>query len=94
MDAEPREYCYRCKTTQPCHPVSHSSGTEWLCVVCGWQVYFDLNEEDLDDGNEPIRSCESCGSDIYLSDDDGTGLCGQCQFYRRMGVSGSSEEIG
>lgn len=37
--------------------------------------------DDFDDDNEPIGSCENCDSNIYESEDDGSGLCDQCQWY-------------
>jgi len=36
--------------------------------------------DDFDD-NEPVGSCDNCDSNIYESEDDGSGLCDQCQWY-------------
>jgi len=40
----------------------------------------ECDPDDFED-NEPIGSCENCESDIYESEDDGSGLCDQCQWY-------------
>jgi hypothetical protein len=40
--------------------------------------------DDYDD-NEPVGSCDNCDSNIYPSEDDGSGLCDQCQWYAAGG---------
>ena len=39
-----------------------------------------MNEDNyLDDPcEEPIGSCENCGSDLYEDDHDGLGFCDEC----------------
>lgn len=40
---------------------------------------YDWRDYDRDD--EPVGSCESCGCNIYADDDDGSGLCDECQWW-------------
>lgn len=78
------EFCYRCQKVTPSRSVDHHSGTEWLCAVCGWQVDFDCADDchfDGEDDGEPVGSCENCETNIYPSEDDGSGLCDQCQWH-------------
>ena len=75
------DYCPRCKKVTESKVVYHSSGTEYLCVICGAQVGFDIDEDygdDYDDG-EPVGSCEQCGTNLYSDDDPD--LCDQCLWY-------------
>lgn len=88
---EPREYCHHCNTTTPSRRVDHASGTEWLCVVCGLQVDFDIYDDWDDDCGEPTGCCAECECNLY--DDDGP-LCSQCEFYLSMGASRSKEHGG
>ena len=84
-----KEYCFRCKQDQPTRSISHPSGTEWVCAICGWQVDFMHNEDEPDredwEGNEPVGSCSWCDTNIYRDEDDGSGLCYQCQWAAKMG---------
>jgi transposase len=38
-------------------------------------------EEDYFEDDEPVDSCHNCGCNIYASEDDGSGLCDQCQWF-------------
>lgn len=31
--------------------------------------------------DEPVGSCSRCGANIYRAEDDGSGLCDQCQWW-------------
>lgn len=53
--------------------------------------YRDQDEEE--DDSEPADSCESCGGNIYPFEDDGSGLCDQCQWYAEHGASQSNEDV-
>ena len=65
-----RDYlCGTCDKVQLCKLVKHASGTETLCCSCGNQVDFDIDEEFEDDYNEPVGSCENCGTNLHESDD-------------------------
>lgn len=75
------EYCFKCKQVTETKSVSHPSGVEFTCAECGWQVDYLHDEYDYDPCNEPIGSCEDCGTNIYEDEDDGSGLCDQCQWY-------------
>ena len=53
-----------------------------------------MNPEDDDfdddfDESEPVGSCINCESDIYPFEDDGSGLCDQCQWYSVAGGASS-----
>lgn len=39
------------------------------------------DDNDFDDLNEAVDSCEDCGVNIYADEYDGTHLCGQCQWF-------------
>ena len=45
----------------------------------------DWDWEDCDD-SEPVGSCDGCGCDVYCWEDDGSGLCDQCQWAAEWGV--------
>lgn len=74
-------FCYRCQKPTPSKSIQHSSGVETICAACGWQVDFDHADEPDDDYGEPIGSCANCQTNIYESEDDGSGLCDQCQWF-------------
>lgn len=38
--------------------------------------------------DEPVDFCDNCGSDIYEDEDDGSGLCDQCQWWLAQSGSG------
>jgi hypothetical protein len=78
-----RDFCGMCDKTQECRTVSHCSGIETLCNVCGHQVDFDINEECDDDYSEPVGSCENCGTNLYEDDDED--LCDQCLWRSQFG---------
>lgn len=40
----------------------------------------EIDEYDDDFDDEAVGSCEECGTDLYASEDVGTGLCDQCQW--------------
>lgn len=42
-----------------------------------WSETFD----EFDDDMEPVGSCDDCGVNIYAEENDGSGLCDQCQWY-------------
>jgi ribosomal protein L37E len=46
-----------------------------LCSACLYEDQFP--DRDEDDANEPIGSCDECGTNLY-ADDDWDGLCNQC----------------
>lgn len=46
----------------------------------GIDEWDDYGPYDEDDG-EPVGSCDNCDLNIYPSEDDGSGLCDQCQWY-------------
>lgn len=39
---------------------------------------------ESDEPDEPIGSCDNCGVNVYEDEDDGSGLCGQCQWFAAM----------
>jgi len=92
-----REFCYHCGKVTATNPVKVTAGFDYRCAVCGHTVDQDFDEDYFDDDNEPIGSCEECGTNLYPGDDcdeAGDGLCDQCAFYRAHGSSGGSEVIG
>ena len=78
-----RDFCGMCDKVQECKMVKHVSGTETLCCTCGHQVDFDIDEEFEDDYNEPVGSCENCGTNLY--EDDDNELCDQCLWRSQFG---------
>jgi len=86
------EYCHRCQRVTESRAVTHGSGVEFVCVTCGWQVDYMFDEHDDDDSNEPVSSCEKCGSNVYESEDDGSGLCDACAWSLR--IAGGIDEDG
>ena len=52
-----------------------------------WNEEYDDYEYD-----DPIGSCHECGMDIYEDEDDGSGLCGQCQWYFEQGHTNLPKE--
>lgn len=90
---EVRDYCFRCKTTQPVSPTQHATGTEWKCNVCGWQTDFDFDDEFVDyadDNYEPVGSCEDCGTNLY--EDDDSLFCDQCLWHRTIGIRRGTDD--
>ena len=61
----------------PLHPLD-GEHAGWLCPACYAVLNDCLDEEDEYD--EPVDSCDECGTNIYADEDDGSGLCGQCQW--------------
>ena len=41
---------------------------------------MDIEYEEREEPNEPVGSCDSCGANYYADEDDGSGLCDQCQW--------------
>ena len=39
-----------------------------------------LPDQD-DDYGEPVGSSDRCGQSVYAGDDDGSGVCDQCQWW-------------
>ena len=51
-----------------------------MCMSCGahFAPYMDDDYDDArDEDNEPVGSCEECGTNLY-PDDEWDGLCNQC----------------
>ena len=54
------EFCRKCQRVTESKAVRHASGTEYLCVVCGSQVDFDIDDEwDY----ETHGDCPTCGGE-------------------------------
>lgn len=47
---------------------------------------FYNREWESDGDDEPIGSCDNCGCNIYAYEDDGSGLCDQCQWFAAMNM--------
>jgi hypothetical protein len=45
---------------------------------CPWEEDEYTFDDDM---GEPVGSCDLCDCNIYEEEDDGSGLCDQCQFY-------------
>lgn len=43
-----------------------------------------IPEYECDEWDEPIGSCDNCGVNVYEDEDDGSGLCNQCQWFAAM----------
>lgn len=53
-----------------------------VCDHCHDELASD--EDGMDDGfdnYEPVGSCDNCDWDYYAEEDDGSGLCDQCQWH-------------
>lgn len=85
------DYCHKCKRVTESRAISHPSGVEFVCAECGWQVDFMFDESAFEDDDEPVDSCEACGGNIYECEDDGSGLCDQCSWYRHMSAGSDTE---
>jgi transcription elongation factor Elf1 len=72
------EHCNHCERLTETVTKQHATGTEFLCAVCGHQQDF-LHDDVPDDSNEPIGSCENCGTNLYEGDDPD--LCDQCLWW-------------
>jgi hypothetical protein len=78
-----QDYCWKCQCSRDCKIVRHSSGDETVCLTCGTQVDFSHSEmDDFEESDEPVGSCENCGTNLYPDDDDE--LCDQCLWQQRM----------
>lgn len=71
------EYCPRCQCVQPVKAVRGPMASEWSCAVCHYQ--HDVEFYDDEDDNEPVGSCDNCGTNLYPHDDDV--LCDQCLWH-------------
>lgn len=69
-----RDYCSECKLVTDCRVVHHANGDETICLRCESQVDFDFQDDEPHE--EAVGSCEVCGTNLYLEDDDE--LCDQC----------------
>lgn len=49
---------------------------------------MDIEYEEFDEPNEPVGSCVNCGVNIYADEDDGSGLCDQCQWLAAQNQGG------
>ena len=47
------------------------------------EEYYELERDEY--YNTPIGSCDNCGVNVYPDEDDGSGLCGQCQWFAKIG---------
>lgn len=45
----------------------------------GWDALISAADDDYDSG-EPVGSCDNCETNVYAFEDDGSGLCGHCQW--------------
>lgn len=52
-----------------------------VCDHCKDELDADDYPDDDYENNEPVGSCENCDSNIYPDEDDGSGLCDQCQWH-------------
>ena len=77
------EYCPRCMSVQPVKVVRCATYAEWKCKNCDWQ--HDCETYDCDEDNEPVGSCDNCGTNLYRTDDDY--FCDQCLWHaQRFGT--------
>lgn len=53
-----------------------------LCPGCAEDMGIDDDYEDLD---KPVGSCEQCGGSLYEDDDLENELCDQCSWYSKGG---------
>lgn len=97
-----REFCGRCSMTQDCKLVSDAGGVGTYCCECNYLVDYDHDEDFEDDdewddqdedweddeSDEPIGSCENCGTNLYPEDDDE--FCDQC-LWRVTGGAGRDD---
>ena len=58
----------------------NDSCSHGICQEC-YEDLVDEITEDEDDSDEPISSCDNCGVNVYEDEDDGSGLCNQCQWF-------------
>lgn len=78
------DYCVKCDRVQPVRAVSCPTMTSYHCEVCGTQTDADYDFGDYGEpNNEPIGSCDECGTNLY-EDDEYNGMCGQCYWFIYM----------
>jgi hypothetical protein len=74
-----------------------SDNSPWRCPECGklmaecWCDDHDGDPVLYDDYNEPVGSCEWCGTNLYQDDDDD--LCDQCAWHAAQNKGGEDSGI-
>lgn len=70
--------CSRCNAGMPSFRVNN------LCEECYAEEWDGDYDGEIDEDNEPIGSCEECGSDLFAfedeDEDDGEGVCDECRW--------------